>query len=66
MMTNIPKRFISALTIPEGPFEGRHASPCLCGYPTNFEEGQTLHLIQWQSGEFMLCHEGCIPPPDDD
>jgi hypothetical protein len=63
LYTDIPKGWVTSIRVPYGPLEGKLASPCLCGYPTDLEQ-EELHLIQWnQTGQLMFCHPGCVGDP---
>lgn len=57
---NVPKKFISALRVESGPFEGEMAQPCLCGYPTDPSDPDVT-LIRWdRTGKFMFVHLDCV------
>lgn len=60
----IPKGFLTAIEIPDGPMKGKHAQPCICGHPIDFESNEPIHLIQWNDGRLMFCHEGCVGSPE--
>lgn len=66
MSLSIPKEFMTGIPIPFGPMKGKLASPCICGYETDLDGDEAIHLIQWYDGRIMFCHEGCIISKDDD
>lgn len=60
----IPKKFLTGIYVDWGPAEGVMAQPCICGYETDPEGDEPVHLIQWHDGRVMYCHERCVGRPD--
>lgn len=69
MTTHVPKKFITGIRVPWGPFAGRLADQCICGYETSldeiFEDEGTLLWLVEVNGHLRFCHEECIPGPKD-
>jgi hypothetical protein len=65
-MLNIPKLFVSGIRIPNGPYKGYLAQPCICGYSIAGEE--ELYLVEQDDGSLSFCHKSCIyvPTEEDD
>lgn len=55
----IPKAMLTMICIPEGPFEGRMAYPCICGYETDIEDPNVVFQYSNQ-GIFRYVHNYCV------
>lgn len=58
--TDIPKSFLNAVYVGDGPWGGPYAEPCFCGRPMDQEEGDSFYILKKPNGDIMSCHEECV------
>lgn len=61
----IPKPWLNAIYIDEGPLAGQTAHPCKCGRPMDFDN-DVIHLVKWSNGMVMFVHDGCVEHDEED
>jgi hypothetical protein len=64
--TPIPKLWLKAIQVPEGPLKGELAMPCPCGRPIDLEGDEDIYLIKYNSGPLAFVHASCVNPRDED
>jgi hypothetical protein len=62
--TPIPKLWMKAIAVPEGPLKGQLAMPCRCGRPIDLEGDEEIYLIKWNNGPLMFVHAECVASDD--
>lgn len=58
-LRDVPKAFLTMIKIPDGPFKGQFAHPCICGYHTDIDDVDVIFQYS-PNGNFRYVHNYCV------